>query len=352
MTSKKRKRKKSGSKKKKTAGDQRRIFKRIVKILLILALIIISACNWYVHRSREWRERVQTSLGPTFTSIIEYIGDEAADVTDAIGLSGRDVTSPLETFGAGTSTCYAGYPKSTQSSTAGTTILSKHGFIIGYSQNMRAPLWVAYRLHKVSSLYTEERPSNFTSDDAAGVTVRHKDYTNSGFDRGHMAPNSAIASRFGRKAQLETFKTSNIVAQNSTLNRGTWCNLESRVGRGYAQWDEVVWVITGPIFSASPERLPSKVAIPTAFFKIVISEVDSELRAMAFIMPQDTPAGRKPRRYLVSIDDIEETIGFDLLRDLPDELETAIEADSATRLWPIGLQGVRDVLRERFTRKW
>ncbi len=48
--------------------------------------------------------------------------------------------------------------------------------------------------------------------------VTHNDYTHSGYDRGHMAPNYAIATRYGQEAQKETFLMSNIVPQLGNLN--------------------------------------------------------------------------------------------------------------------------------------
>ncbi len=346
------KKRKNDKKKQKPAADKKRIIKRILITLILIAIVTMAACDWYVHRPREWREYYNVKMGTHLSSFVEYIGDETACITDALGISGHDVTFPLESFGGGTSISYAGYPKPLTPVTKNIKILAKKGFAVGYSTNLRNPLWVAYRLHKVKSLYSEPRPSSFKPDPDTGILVSHDDYTGSGYDRGHMAPNSAISSRFGRTAQLETFKTSNITPQMPSLNRSTWRFLESRIGRGYAQWNDVAWIITGPIFPKSPRRLKSGVAIPSSFFKIVVTEVDSNIRVMAFIMPQETPSGRRPRRYLVSVDEIEEKTGLNLLESLPDDLENKVETGIATRLWPVGLQGIKDLLYENFVLRW
>ena len=83
--------------------------------------------------------------------------------------------------------CYAGAPKK-----EGLRLLHTAGYTVGYDSNRRLPAWVAYPL-SVNQVATEttKRPSRFSSDTRVGNPVRHDDYTHSGFDRGHMAPNMA-----------------------------------------------------------------------------------------------------------------------------------------------------------------
>ena len=350
MTTPRKRKKKASSparkprKKETPASPKRRgwvIFKRVFKFLLLTLLLLLGFADWFVHQPREWRDAARAKLGDRLTTTIEDVGDRVAGLTDAIGITGYDVTGPLELFGGGMSTTYGGSPLSTRNDRK-TEILTKKTFVVGYNTQLRNPLWVAYRLHEVDEYTLPKRPSRFGPDPDASIVVRHDDYTHSGYDRGHMAPNFAIASRFGNDAQRQTFKTSNISPQKRSLNSGVWRSLENRVAKGYTQWREVTWVITGPLFTDSPERLPSHIAIPSAFYKIVISEKDGDLYVMSFIMPQTTPAGKKPRRFLTSIDEIERQSGLDFLHQLPDELEDDVESRTPTRLWTFGLRGIRE----------
>lgn len=50
--------------------------------------------------------------------------------------------------------------------------------------------------------------------------VVHKDYTKSGYDRGHMAP--AADMKWSKQAMAESFYMSNICPQVGNLNRGDW----------------------------------------------------------------------------------------------------------------------------------
>ncbi len=92
---------------------------------------------------------------------------------------------------------YAGPPAS-----EATTIIENTGFTVGYSELHKNPVWVSYRLFKVDDPVSGKRPSKFKVDERTEACVRHDDYTHSGYDRGHIAPNYAIATRFGREAQM------------------------------------------------------------------------------------------------------------------------------------------------------
>ena len=123
---------------------------------------------------------------------------------------------------------YAGLPAS-----EATAIIENTGFTVGYSELHKTPVWVSYRLFRVDDPVSGERPSRFKVDERTEAKVKHDDYTNSGYDRGHIAPNYAISTRFGRVAQLQTFLMSNICPQLPRLNRQVWKRLEQRVAKTY-----------------------------------------------------------------------------------------------------------------------
>ena len=148
------------------------------------------------------------------------------------------------------------------------TIIENTGFTIGYSDQRMNPLWVAYKVFPVNDPVSDKRPSKFKIDRRTEARISHNDYTHSGYDRGHMAPNYAIATRYGREAQLQTFLMSNICPQTPQLNRQIWKRLEQRIAKDM----EEVWVVTGPIFDDDIEKLVSGVEIPDAFYKIIADD--------------------------------------------------------------------------------
>lgn len=227
---------------------------------------------------------------------------------------------------------YAGQPKPMPSFPYQVHVLTNIGYLVGYCEERKDPVWVGYRLFKVSNMQAPKRPSEFMIDARTSARVVSSDYTGSGYDRGHMAPNYAIAVCYGPEAQLQTFLMSNIIPQRSKLNRGIWNNLEKMEIRNYAQELEEIWVLTGGIFEGN-EHLASGVNIPSACYKIIVDEQNGNPRILAFIIGQNINGAEDFTNFLTSVDMIEQKTGLDFLSDLPDEVENRMEAQVAGRLW-------------------
>jgi len=231
--------------------------------------------------------------------------------------------------------CYSGNPRPT----ASYHLLTNTGYDVGYSEQHKDPLWAAY--HLVASEMTKKagpRPKRFSVDDRTQAKIKHQDYTQDEpriYDRGHMAPNHAIAVAFGQAAQKETFLMSNVCPQRSTLNQQTWEALEHKIANEYAEWFEELWVIAGPVFRGSEQRLNGTAGIPDAFYMIVIDEDDGQIRALAVVMDQSVHGSHPLSDFVVSIDEIEDATGLDFMADLPDEVETALEATTADADWDL-----------------
>lgn len=225
---------------------------------------------------------------------------------------------------------YGGLPKSLGNQQL--KILSNIGFYAAYSEDRRNPLWVAYKIDAVAPHPGLARPSGFKVDMRTISRVEPNAYSKSGYDRGHLAPNSAISSRLGRDAQLETFLMSNIIPQTPELNRRTWANLE-RLEMEYAERFGTIWVITGPVFGEHVKRIANTIDIPDACFKILVKEMQGYVKTLAFIVPQ-TVTGREPiNSFLTSIREIERLTGLDFFWPMDDEYEEQLESSTANSLW-------------------
>jgi endonuclease G len=252
---------------------------------------------------------------------------------DELALIGRDAEIPIAGSFRGDH-AYGGVPSQGMKVFGRVNVLENRGYVVGYSESMRNPLWVTYRIFDVPQLSHGKRPSRFSVDTRTRAQVAHNDYTHSGYDRGHMAPNYGIATRYGREAQLETFLMSNVIPQNRTVNRHLWKNLEMRVAKRYGRYFGEVWVITGPIFQGEIKKLDSGIPVPSAYYKIIVDERNGSLRALAFVVPRYVPSYTRIKSFLVSIDDVELFTDIDFFPDLPNETEAELESQRATRLWP------------------
>lgn len=226
---------------------------------------------------------------------------------------------------------YSGIPK-TKNYKSKFTVLNNIAFTVGYSEKRKDPIWVAYRIDETDNPKFFKRPSYFKSDDRTSARIRAKVYSRSGYDRGHMAPNKAIVSRYGRQAQLETFSMSNIVPQRPKLNRRVWKKLEGLEIK-YSNKYKKIWVITGPIFDEHIEKIKERVEIPDKFFKILIDEKGRSIRTLQFIIPQNVKGNEPLDNFITSIDQIEKETDIDFFSPMSDKYEDSLESIIPDELW-------------------
>ncbi|MBN2647498.1 MAG: DNA/RNA non-specific endonuclease [Thiotrichales bacterium] len=214
-------------------------------------------------------------------------------------------------------------------------ILRYDGFMLEYAEGLKNPLWVTYKVGP-KRYSPGQRPSRFESEWFSLSRVSHDDYTGSGYDRGHMAPNYVIASRYGRQAQLDTFIMTNITPQMPQLNQKSWQRLEELVANDFSDKFGDFWVVTGPIFGDEPKHLKNaSVAIPDAFYKILIrpSSEDQPANALAFIFPQTAKPNANLMSFVTTIDEIEARTGIDFFHQFDDAFENLLEASQTPEAW-------------------
>ena len=241
-------------------------------------------------------------------------------------------TDQTASTGADTQAVYGGLPKARPFTLRSwTRILENRGFTVGYSELRRNPLWVVYHVRPIQRRKSYRRPKDFQVDSRTLVRVSQRDYLNSGYQRGHLAPSWLIAQLHGREAQRQTFLMSNITPQKPRLNQKLWQRLEEVEADHFARWFNGVWVITGPVFDDHIQHLRSGVEVPDAFYRIYLDEADASGRpkALAFLVPQTVRGDEPLGRFKTTVDDIETRTGLDFLPALEDGLEASLEASLA-----------------------
>lgn len=209
-------------------------------------------------------------------------------------------------------------------------------YTVGYCDALANPAWVGYRVFDVKgNPRPPRRPESFFVDPRTAARVEPGDYVASGYDRGHMAPNYAIGTRFGAAAQEETFKMSNVCPQRHSLNAGLWKDLELKVAGNYTGRYGQVWVVDGPIFGPLDrlQKLHNRVPVPEGFYMIVIQQHEGGVRAEAFIMDQNAPTSGSLEPYLVSIREIERRTGLDFFPKLERAAQDQLETPASSSVW-------------------
>jgi len=100
----------------------------------------------------------------------------------------------------------------------------------------------------------------------------HRDYTNSGYDRGHMAPNGDFNDTY--EHAVMTFFIANIWPQNPSLNRSAWLKTENETRRLAVQYSIVKVIIIVDEFT---DRKVADIQIPSVFKRRVYDSYSGEL---------------------------------------------------------------------------
>ena len=210
-------------------------------------------------------------------------------------------------------------------------VIHRTGYTLAYDAKTRTPQWVAWELTKKETQGTVERSNDFQPDpDVKGAKVVTKDYSHSGYDRGHMAP--AADMKWSKKAMMESFYMSNICPQDHNLNTSDWSELENK-SRQWARRYGKVYIVCGPIYNGKRNEYigDHRVKVPDAFFKVVLINEKKKQCAMGFYFENEA-GERKLQEYLVPVDRLEQLTGMDFFSALPDNLEDRLEAEIVDKL--------------------
>lgn len=206
------------------------------------------------------------------------------------------------------------------------------GFNLAFSPDNHTPVWCAWELlrSETDGAQSRARSKFWTDSDIVGCPDT-RDYSNSGFDRGHIVP--AADQKWSPEAMTDCFSLANICPQDAGLNRGVWQTLE-KMERRWARRDSAIIIIAGPIYTPSDQQRigRTQVRVPSAFFKAFLCATSAPPRAIAFVFP-NTPVLGNIADFAMPVDQLEKITGYDLFAALPDSIENKIEATASFRQW-------------------
>lgn len=212
---------------------------------------------------------------------------------------------------------------------------SYNGFQLCYRESYEDAEWVAYVLTREELNAVTERSNKFHADKEISTgSATPSDYTNSGYDRGHLAPAADLV--WSEESMNDSFLMSNMTPQAPDFNRGMWKSLEEQVRSWAQEFGEVV-VVTGPILEKDASEYKkigkNQVAVPEYFYKVLLAQDSSGVKiGIAFILPNSKCEG-SIWDYSVSIDDVEKRTNLDFFSLLDDSLENQIEANTNFTEW-------------------
>lgn len=209
-------------------------------------------------------------------------------------------------------------------------LISRPQYALAYDRYLGTPIWASWHL-AASDLGTVERyAGQFIPDTSlppGWQQLQHRDYTGSGYDRGHMVPS---ADRTSTQANNEaTFILTNIVPQAPANNQGPWADLEGHL-RDLVRAGNEAYIIAGPqgVLEVFADGVPT---VPEAVWKVAVvlpegsddlARITRQTTVIAVLMPNDdTVEGHAWQDYTTSVVCIEAQTSLDLLAALPDSVE-------------------------------
>lgn len=213
-------------------------------------------------------------------------------------------------------------------------IIRHSAYTLCYNKKYNTPKWVAWELTASETDGNLRRSNDFYEDPdlPARYRVCSTDYRGSGYDRGHMCP--AADNRWDGTAMTECFYMSNMCPQNNHLNSGPWGKLEDSCRR-WAEQEGSIYIVCGPIYRGARHAYIGdchRVAVPEAFFKVVLSLRRGSEKAIGFVY-DNTSARQTMEGAAMSVDAVEEMTGYDFFPLLDDKLEATLESNYNLRKW-------------------
>lgn len=211
-------------------------------------------------------------------------------------------------------------------------LISHIGYTSCYNEEYLIPDWIAWELTAEELEGRLDTYRNYSEDpDWDGSQAMNRDYVNSGYTHGHMAPVGDM--KWSSQAIEESNYLTNMCPQTAELNAGDWENVESlcrRMARRYGR----VWITCGPLVaSSSPERIGRNgVVVPDAFFKVVLVKIRDDYHGIGFLFRNDD-SEQPMRECAVRVDDVENITGLDFFPGLEDSVENRVESEFDLNIW-------------------
>jgi endonuclease G len=207
-------------------------------------------------------------------------------------------------------------------------------YALSYNENYEQAEWIAFELTADRlKMPWVNRTNDFRPDPLVETgSADPNDYRRTKYDRGHLVAAADMA--FSEEAMSETFFMSNMSPQVPGFNKGIWRELEE-LTRDWAKKFKHLYVVTGPIIYDQVRFWigENQVAVPDAYYRILLDLREPEKKAIAFIIPNEV-SNERLEHFATSIDKVEDITGIDFFPELmSNPMEESLEADYDVKLW-------------------
>ncbi len=218
-------------------------------------------------------------------------------------------------------------------------LMIKPFYSLSYNEPKGIPNWVTWRLDE-SDLGHAPRKQMFDADTALPVNfhhITHRDYSGSGFDRGHLCPHSDRAAT--TEMSFATFIMTNIIPQAPNVNREAWADLEEYCRELVEREHDHLYIIAGPAGKGGrgsrgfkQTLADGRVTVPAECWKVIVvvrpvggtddlAAIGPMTRVIAVLMPNDNQlVAHDWAKFRTTATKIEQETGYHFFTRLPPEV--------------------------------
>lgn len=235
-------------------------------------------------------------------------------------------------------------------------------YALEWSAAKKHSAWVAFSFDNITKKNNVSRTDEWSVDPQLPkeMQVDNEYHKNDGFDRGHLCASEDRV--YSKDANKQTFYYSNMSPQFNSFNGGFWASFEKCV-RNWGRYSfDKLYVAKGGTLNhllvsyigenkGADGVIPKTdadgftihgLACPQYYFMAVLGAKDGIFHAIGFWIEHRDDYGYKYgdkipadvlKKYIVSIDELEEKTGIDFFCNLPDDLENQVEKICDENAW-------------------
>ena len=205
--------------------------------------------------------------------------------------------------------------------------------------------WSCYQMmrgYQVTGVKRYENEANqypFDEDlKLSGAYFSQDLFWGSGFQHGHVCPSADRL--YSDRANYQTFYLTNMQPQYKYFNEGIWKKHEEKIRNAWtpSNTSDVLYVCKGGTIDDENniiKRISGRLIVPKYFFCALLLKNASGYRAVGFWFEHSNidHSTDNFKNYAMSIDELEQRTGIDFFCNLPDDIESTVEASYAPNAW-------------------